>query len=517
MKYSPFIENNKQIFIDKLNYNHIKQIKDLGIEEGYNVEFKENYEKDVQNKLAKIITSFANCDGGWLIIGIDDNTKEVTDIQKPNFEIELQINNKISASISPFVPKFRARFLENPQNAGHGVIVICVEEGLCPPYVTNGTIYMRNSSSSEPIKPERSTIDYLYKKRDYLSALTIKTFYNNELYDALKLDDEGFFSLIGQMSVLGDNISSISEQLAKTTFNDNFTNQENNTLDKATSQVFPGLKDLSKTFSDMKAAVTLSIYDYKNANEFFKNEINELEHYINIFSSNIDINKLTDLGNLKIEINKISLQYSWNYSGNEKEIKKCKELLNLHTLLKKYFEMKKSLSNLIDTNKLYLVISNEGYKFDEDITVSLYFPKGSFINLKKDLYMGIDNVDFNEDLLNEFKMNDISFIDSFDDYPILEPTIAPLKFNPLSPSSFADYKDPQYLLDIQKHNLEQICAYDLYHEKDYQLVKVHFNKLLANTDMFFPVPFVVNKNINKVKYKIKSKYSSTIIDGELNI
>lgn len=72
-------------------------------------------------------------------------------------------------------------------------------------------------------------------------------------------------------------------------------------------------------------------------------------------------------------------------------------------------------------------------------------------------------------------------------------------------------------LDIQKHNLEQICSYDLYNEKDYQLVKVHFNKLLANTDMFFPVPFIVNKNINKVKYKIKSKYSSTIIDGELNI
>ena len=71
-------------------------------------------------------------------------------------------------------------------------------------------------------------------------------------------------------------------------------------------------------------------------------------------------------------------------------------------------------------------------------------------------------------------------------------------------------------LDIQKHNLEQICSYDLYNEKDYQLVKVHFNKLPANTDMFFPVPFIVNKNINKVKYKIKSKYSSTIIDGELN-
>lgn len=54
MKYSPFVENDRQIFIDNITYNHIKQIKDFDIEEGYSVEFKENYDKEVQKKYQKL-------------------------------------------------------------------------------------------------------------------------------------------------------------------------------------------------------------------------------------------------------------------------------------------------------------------------------------------------------------------------------------------------------------------------------------------------------------------------------
>lgn len=517
MKYSPFVENDRQIFIDNITYNHIKQIKDFDIEEGYSVEFKENYDKEVQKKISKIITSFANCDGGWIIIGINDKTKEIIDLQKPTTEIELQIANKISPNISPVLPKFRAKFIENPNNKGYGVIVICVEEGLCPPYVTNGTIYMRNSSSSEPIKPERSTIDYLYKKRDNLSALTLKTIYNNKLFNDLKLSKYNYTNATSIIELWKSNITKNINQLTSITFKIKFDLPKDNCCNESKKFISTELKKISETFSSQIPKEILSFNEYKNVDDFFKKEFEELAYYTKLFNPDVEIDKLLDVGNLQIQINKMPLENSWDYFGKEQEVNKCKHLLNLLPLIKKYFEAKKSLSNLINTFRICLVISNEGYKYDEDIIVSLYFPKESFFDIKKEIFLGINNIEFNETILNMFKWQDLSFIELYDNYPPTISVTPPLKFSMFSSNHILDYEDPQYLLNVQKNQLDQLAAYSIYDEDDSKLIKIHFNKLLPHTNMYFPSPFIVNGDLKKLKYSIKSKYSNMIIEGELNI
>ena len=71
--YSPFFDSNgKPLTIGKLKYEHLSQLVDC--DEGHHLEFKLLLKDDEKAQLAKEIASFANCEGGWLIIGIDDKT-----------------------------------------------------------------------------------------------------------------------------------------------------------------------------------------------------------------------------------------------------------------------------------------------------------------------------------------------------------------------------------------------------------------------------------------------------------
>lgn len=162
MKYSPFVDKKgNPLELAKIRYSHLAQLKE--IDEGYKIEYKCSFEKSVKEKIPAIITSFANSEGGWLIIGIADDTHDITGIPKRRSDYNQTISQLLKEKTSP-IPTFDSKFLRNPQNKNEGVLVVEIYEGTFPPYVANGTIYIRNGSSKEPVKSERATIDYLYQK-----------------------------------------------------------------------------------------------------------------------------------------------------------------------------------------------------------------------------------------------------------------------------------------------------------------------------------------------------------------
>ena len=74
--YSPFLDKKRRpLPIEKIKYQHLEQLADC--DEGHHVEYKLLLDDGGKAQLAKEITSFANCEGGWLIVGIDDKTKEI--------------------------------------------------------------------------------------------------------------------------------------------------------------------------------------------------------------------------------------------------------------------------------------------------------------------------------------------------------------------------------------------------------------------------------------------------------
>ena len=158
--YSPFIdEKGNTLPISKLKYSHLMQLKEC--DEGHHLEYKKLLEDGGKAQLAKEIASFANCEGGWLIVGIDDKTREIIPVDRCDYSQRI---GKIACRISP-MPEFETRFITLPEDKTKGVLVIYVYEGRNAPYICNGSVYVRSGSSKEPIKAaERGNIEYLYSR-----------------------------------------------------------------------------------------------------------------------------------------------------------------------------------------------------------------------------------------------------------------------------------------------------------------------------------------------------------------
>ena len=67
--FSPFRDaNGEPKSLVEVTWADLEQLK--GLDEGFVLEFKRDYTPSVQRKIPKIVASFANSRGGWLVIGI---------------------------------------------------------------------------------------------------------------------------------------------------------------------------------------------------------------------------------------------------------------------------------------------------------------------------------------------------------------------------------------------------------------------------------------------------------------
>lgn len=70
----------------------------------------------------------------------------------------------LKGSVTP-IPQYEVHFLECPDAESSGVLLIYVYEGNFTPYISNGTVYIRNGSSKEPVqRADRATIELLLDK-----------------------------------------------------------------------------------------------------------------------------------------------------------------------------------------------------------------------------------------------------------------------------------------------------------------------------------------------------------------
>lgn len=146
--YSPF--QNKQgqpKELDEVTYADLAQLKEL--EEGFALEFKRTWNENVRVKVPKIIASFSNSHGGWLVIGIADDDKSVCPISKPSADFSQIFGELCRHHVSP-TPRFDTRFISDPANPKQGVVVVQVHEGDFPPYVADGVVEIREGSTSGP-------------------------------------------------------------------------------------------------------------------------------------------------------------------------------------------------------------------------------------------------------------------------------------------------------------------------------------------------------------------------------
>ncbi|MGI6755244.1 MAG: ATP-binding protein [Atopobiaceae bacterium] len=133
--------------IQDVQWSDLGQLKEL--DEGYVLEFKVQDTSSVRRKIPKIIASFANSHGGWLVVGIDDVSKDIRPIPRGSADFSQMVGELVRRHISP-APDFEARFLADPDNDAQSVGIVQVREGDFPPYIADGRVEIRLGSTSGP-------------------------------------------------------------------------------------------------------------------------------------------------------------------------------------------------------------------------------------------------------------------------------------------------------------------------------------------------------------------------------
>ena len=145
--------NNKSW--DKLQASDINKLLANAVDESFFFEFKSD---DVEpTKLVKEVSALSNTYGGYILLGINDN-KTIGGCVKWT---EQRIHTTIHDSVTP-VPNFDVKKFICESTV---ILVIKIESGAMPPYITNkGQIFERVSSGSFLIK-DSGKLSQLYMKR----------------------------------------------------------------------------------------------------------------------------------------------------------------------------------------------------------------------------------------------------------------------------------------------------------------------------------------------------------------
>ena len=158
------------------------------ISEGWHVEYKS---LPIPPKdLAKSLSSFANQYGGWLVLGVVENKRDLTAEEFPGLS-EQQVSNVVQTlrdasrdCVNPEV-YYEHRVFDGPIKeidlpAGKSIVVVHIPQGPEPPYVhADARIYRRVGDSSAP-KPEtdQSILDRLSRRaqqsRDRLEQMVTR-------------------------------------------------------------------------------------------------------------------------------------------------------------------------------------------------------------------------------------------------------------------------------------------------------------------------------------------------------
>ena len=116
--------------------------------ENKTTEYKREYVDDIKNT----IIAFANCDGGTLYIGIDDDgtVYGIEDVDGTMLRVTNAIRDAVRPDITMFVE------CRNDQMDGKSVVSVVVQRGTARPYYLHGKgirpegVYVRQGASTVP-------------------------------------------------------------------------------------------------------------------------------------------------------------------------------------------------------------------------------------------------------------------------------------------------------------------------------------------------------------------------------
>ena len=170
--YSPFGE----VSTSKLSASDLSVLSD--VPEGWFIEYKRDPCKS--KDYAKEVSAFANAMGGWVFIGLEEDSSNRKPIGGPGLPVEEAsrfhdaARDAIVQNISP-APRFELAVVRGPIAElkipdDRFVLVIRVPESQNTPHIhCSGRIYRRQADKSDPVEiNDRAELDALYKRAERL-------------------------------------------------------------------------------------------------------------------------------------------------------------------------------------------------------------------------------------------------------------------------------------------------------------------------------------------------------------
>lgn len=223
-----------------------------------------------------------------------------------------------------------------------------------------------------------------------------------------------------------------------------------------------------------------------------------------------------EVGGLKQRENFVAFSGSnYFYYGTQDEKQKHELIQQLYESVKEYNEYFSFFDILDNYSFISCALVNDGNTFDEDIDVRLYFPKNTVISPKKfpipgeNIIEKLDDMEFLEDFL--YLTVDDETIE-YDNYPDAIPKRIPQNFE-----IFPSHKEyDEYKLEYV-NDLERIMCFEVFEKEENVVFRFKIKSLKQHDKMLFPSKIFLNNYHGNLKYKISSKHSSRVIEGDLVI
>ncbi|MGG3940974.1 ATP-binding protein [Peribacillus psychrosaccharolyticus] len=195
----------------EISLDDIKSLMDSGVTEGTLIDYKEFLElndKTSKKEFAADVTSFANTEGGDLIIGVKEECGVISDIigvEVDNQDEFLQkIENLLRDSVKPRIIGLQMKFI--PINDKLAILHLHIPKSYNGPHIVNGKVFFgRNSAGKYPL-------EYIEIRSKFLQQMdigrSIKDFHLDRI---VKLKaNEGYLPLMEGATILMNIVPLIS-------------------------------------------------------------------------------------------------------------------------------------------------------------------------------------------------------------------------------------------------------------------------------------------------------------------
>lgn len=220
-----------------------------------------------------------------------------------------------------------------------------------------------------------------------------------------------------------------------------------------------------------------------------------------------------DLGNLS-SIAPVDLYGGYRLNGTDEEKQKFNEIRSLVDTIENYLCWIPFETSFQNYQCIKLAIVNEGKTFDEDVEITLTFPRKAVVTIER--MPSFDN-ETKGYLLNECELSEIFGIIRSPNYLQYDDSTVSRHAGKIRKSSFYMPGDIPDYEDDYNSELEDIFAYSVFQEDERCILKLNVDYIKHNTAVSFPSVIIINSDLELIPYRITSKHCSEQVEGTIAV